>query len=618
MDPHKFLSNRHISIPTGPEVAQHHEKEATHDPVSSRPSIATQSVSEGSYYHPISQYTGYYQVPESNPIAAHGPEPQKRNRTKCHIERNGWILILVIVALIVGAAVGGGVGGSLAVERAKAAAVTANATPTSSAPQTSSTATSTSTFYTMPTDVTRGDVDVAVALDCPAIDGRSTTILGSTWLPACGLDFTGSGNPSIDILAATTYSWEDCVRACATYNKKSGSRGCVGITFNADLSGYVKAYEGNCFLKNATTTYERTGLSNRRTVLVVMYGIRRPDPIDTTTRMHNAHMQDTITIRTAALVNPCAGCDAASTVSTPLRRSATGARALHAICATLRLAVAPNPGGWRRLLAWLKPLRGQTSLAVLILIQHRLRRAGGSFPHPRSDAWTISSIVSPLAGAPNTCDDTMASRMKLYKIVVLGDGGVGKTALTSRLCYQHFVETYDPTLEDSYRKQCVIDDQTCMLEVLDTAGQEEYTALREQWIRDGDVFLLVFSITSRTTFDGVRNFYRQLQHVKHYPEDAPMPMILVGNKTDLATSRAVSTQEGQALAKEFKVAYLETSAKDGTNVERAFYDLVRLWKRQKKNEDPDGAKSHPDSWPATPSKGKWKTRFSRIFGSSSK
>ncbi|KAJ2237099.1 RAS2 protein [Coemansia sp. RSA 455] len=59
----------------------------------------------------------------------------------------------------------------------------------------------------------------------------------------------------------------------------------------------------------------------------------------------------------------------------------------------------------------------------------------------------------------------------------------GGTALTIQLCLNHFVETYDPTIEDSYRKQVVIDDQPCVLEVLDTAGQEEYTALRDQWIR---------------------------------------------------------------------------------------------------------------------------------------
>ncbi|KAJ9473835.1 putative 60S ribosomal protein L19-A (putative) [Pseudozyma hubeiensis] len=76
----------------------------------------------------------------------------------------------------------------------------------------------------------------------------------------------------------------------------------------------------------------------------------------------------------------------------------------------------------------------------------------------------------------------MSGKRMIYKLVMLGDGGVGKTALVIQLCLSHFVETYDPTIDDSYRKQTVIDDQPCVLEVLDTAGQEEYTALRYQWI----------------------------------------------------------------------------------------------------------------------------------------
>lgn len=74
-------------------------------------------------------------------------------------------------------------------------------------------------------------------------------------------------------------------------------------------------------------------------------------------------------------------------------------------------------------------------------------------------------------------------------------------------------QTYDPTIEDSYRKQTVIDDQPCMLEVLDTAGQEEYTALRDQWIREGEGFLLVYSIASRATFERVERFRSQIRWV---------------------------------------------------------------------------------------------------------
>ncbi|OJJ01035.1 hypothetical protein ASPVEDRAFT_130609 [Aspergillus versicolor CBS 583.65] len=179
----------------------------------------------------------------------------------------------------------------------------------------------------------------------------------------------------------------------------------------------------------------------------------------------------------------------------------------------------------------------------------------------------------------------MAGKMTLYKLVVLGDGGVGKTALTIQLCLNHFVETYDPTIEDSYRKQVVIDQQSCMLEVLDTAGQEEYTALRDQWIRDGEGFVLVYSITSRASFSRITKFYNQIKMVKESansgsPSGAsylgspmsspsgpplPVPVMLVGNKSDKAVERAVSAQEGQALAKDLGCEFVEASAKNCIN-----------------------------------------------------
>ena len=204
--------------------------------------------------------------------------------------------------------------------------------------------------------------------------------------------------------------------------------------------------------------------------------------------------------------------------------------------------------------------------------------------------------------------------MTLYKLVVLGDGGVGengannpgednplsrrgtKTDLLLQLCLNHFVETYDPTIEDSYRKQVVIDSQSCMLEVLDTAGQEEYTALRDQWIRDGEGFILVYSITSRSSFTRIRKFHNQIQRVKEStsassPTTAgylaspvappmhmghqPAPVMLVGNKSDRVTDREVSIQEGSALAKDMGCQFVEASAKNCINVEKDFYDVVR-------------------------------------------
>lgn len=167
------------------------------------------------------------------------------------------------------------------------------------------------------------------------------------------------------------------------------------------------------------------------------------------------------------------------------------------------------------------------------------------------------------------------------------------------------METYDPTIEDSYRKQVVIDSQSCMLEVLDTAGQEEYTALRDQWIRDGEGFVLVYSITSRASFSRIRKFHSQIQRVKDatasssptasylsspVPQrlDTPAPVMLVGNKSDRVTEREVSTQEGSALAKEMGCDFVEASAKNCINVEKAFYEVVRSLRRQRQDQKPLG------------------------------
>lgn len=171
-----------------------------------------------------------------------------------------------------------------------------------------------------------------------------------------------------------------------------------------------------------------------------------------------------------------------------------------------------------------------------------------------------------------------------------------------QLCLNHFVETYDPTIEDSYRKQVQIDGQSCMLEVLDTAGQEEYTALRDQWIRDGEGFVLVYSISSRPSFTRIQRFHSQIQRVKEsaaagsptYPGSplaqtmgsatfGPAPVMPVGNKCDRVTEREVSTQEGSALAKQLGCDFVEASAKNCVNVEKAFYDVVRRLRNQRAN-----------------------------------
>merc|ERR1740123_543730 len=96
------------------------------------------------------------------------------------------------------------------------------------------------------------------------------------------------------------------------------------------------------------------------------------------------------------------------------------------------------------------------------------------------------------------------------KIVVLGAGGVGKSALTIRLVTDNFLDEYDPTIEDSYQKKVQIDNRHTLLDILDTAGQEEFSSMQDQWMREGKGFLLVYNITSRTTFTEIRSLREKI------------------------------------------------------------------------------------------------------------
>ncbi|CAC5383415.1 ras-related protein R-Ras2-like [Mytilus californianus] len=171
-----------------------------------------------------------------------------------------------------------------------------------------------------------------------------------------------------------------------------------------------------------------------------------------------------------------------------------------------------------------------------------------------------------------------------YKLVVVGGGGVGKSALTIQFIQSYFVTDYDPTIEDSYTKQCVIDSVVARLDILDTAGQEEFSAMREQYMRSGEGFLLVYSVTDRSSFNEIYKFHKQILRVKDREE---FPMILVANKADLEHQRIVTREEGQELSRQLRINYIEASAKMRLNVDQSFYDLVRIIRKFQAEERPE-------------------------------
>ncbi|KAK7582369.1 hypothetical protein V9T40_013814 [Parthenolecanium corni] len=161
-----------------------------------------------------------------------------------------------------------------------------------------------------------------------------------------------------------------------------------------------------------------------------------------------------------------------------------------------------------------------------------------------------------------------------YRLVVVGDGGVGKSAITIQYFQKLFVTNYDPTIEDSYIQHAVIDGELCILDVLDTAGQEEYSAMREQYMRSGDGFLIVYSVTDTQSFAHVIDFYNQVLRVQ---DAESFPVLLVANKVDLLHSRKISEEKGKEIASQLGVEYIETSAKEPPlNIDTAFHQIVRI------------------------------------------
>ncbi|KAK2848997.1 hypothetical protein Q5P01_008831 [Channa striata] len=127
--------------------------------------------------------------------------------------------------------------------------------------------------------------------------------------------------------------------------------------------------------------------------------------------------------------------------------------------------------------------------------------------------------------------------MKEYKVVVLGSGGVGKSALTVQFVTGTFIEKYDPTIEDFYRKEIEVDSSPSVLEILDTAGTEQFASMRDLYIKNGQGFILVYSLVNQQSFQDIRPMRDQIVRVKRFEK---VPLILVGNKVDLESEREVA------------------------------------------------------------------------------
>ena len=158
--------------------------------------------------------------------------------------------------------------------------------------------------------------------------------------------------------------------------------------------------------------------------------------------------------------------------------------------------------------------------------------------------------------------------LEKFTIVLLGAPAVGKSALTLRMVTDNFVKDNDPTIEDIYTKRITVDGRECVLSmrgtcviiagIVDTAGNDDFSVLVDGWIGEGDGFLLVFSITDLKGYNMLNTKRARILKVK---EKSAPPMLLIGNKCDMATQRMVKQTEAKAQGDSWKIEYMETSAK---------------------------------------------------------
>jgi len=167
---------------------------------------------------------------------------------------------------------------------------------------------------------------------------------------------------------------------------------------------------------------------------------------------------------------------------------------------------------------------------------------------------------------------------EIYKVAIMGSGGVGKSSLTIRFVASKFITEYDPTIEDVYSKAIDLDGSPCMLDILDTAGQEEFIELMDSWIHEGQGYLLVFNIANKNTLHDLHKFADRICRAKEVDDMKSVNVVLVGNKCDLrnpSDGDQVMPSEAKAIAKEWGCKYIECSALKEINNDEIFYEIAR-------------------------------------------
>ena len=170
----------------------------------------------------------------------------------------------------------------------------------------------------------------------------------------------------------------------------------------------------------------------------------------------------------------------------------------------------------------------------------------------------------------------------MIKLLLIGDSGVGKSALIMRFSEERFESNFVPTLGIDFKiKMVTLDEKKIKLQIWDTAGQERFRTITTAYYRGAQGILLCYDITSRESFDAVRTWVRNIE----LNASETVVKLLVANKCDLEESRKVSKEDGEKLAKEFNMDFIETSALANSNVSDAFGRLTAVIKTKMDKDD---------------------------------
>ncbi|KAL8801701.1 MAG: hypothetical protein Q9223_005299 [Gallowayella weberi] len=180
----------------------------------------------------------------------------------------------------------------------------------------------------------------------------------------------------------------------------------------------------------------------------------------------------------------------------------------------------------------------------------------------------------------------MPTSPKQRKVAIVGSRSVGKSSLTVRFVEGHFVESYYPTIENTFSHIIKSRGQEFATEIVDTAGQDEYTILNSKHFIGIHGYMLVYSIASKQSLEMIRVLRDKI--LNHLGADW-VPMMIVGNKSDLKPEqRHVSADEGRRVAEEFKCGFTEASARLDTNVSKAFEQMIAEIEKSQNPAEPTG------------------------------